>query len=63
MPTPLNKTLAHALINQLPPDATWDDLQRAILVRLQIAGALAESKAGCTRDVNSVRTKYGLPAI
>ena len=63
MPTPLNKPLAHALIDQLPPDATWDDLQRAIQVHLQIAGGLAESKAGCTRDVNSVRTKYGLPPV
>lgn len=63
MPTPLYKALAHALIDQLPPDATWDDLQRAILVHLQIAKGLAESMAGCTSDVTSVRNKYGLPPV
>jgi hypothetical protein len=45
----------------MPPDATWEDLMRKIYVREAIEHGLADSKAGRTKDVKVVRSKYGLP--
>jgi hypothetical protein len=61
MPTVMEKEEAHKLIDRLPPDATWDDLMREIYVREAIERGLADSKAGRTKKVKEVRTKYGLP--
>ena len=55
------KDLAHRLIDQLPDDATWDDLIYEIYVRQAIEQGLADSEAGRTMDVREVREKYGLP--
>jgi hypothetical protein len=61
MPTVMEKEEAHKLIDRRPPDATWDDLMREIYMREAVERGLADSKAGRTRDVKEVRTKYGLP--
>ncbi len=55
------KDEAHKLIDQLPPDATWDDLMHEIYVRETVERGLADSEAGLTKDVREVRAKYGLP--
>ena len=52
---------AHKLIDQMPPNATWDDLMHEIYVRKAIEKGMTDSKAGRTTDVKDVRKKYGLP--
>lgn len=61
MPTPLRKEDAHRLIDQLPDQATWDDLMHEIYVRETIEKGLDDSHAGNTKDVAEIRKKYGLP--
>jgi len=61
MSTALDKADAHRLIDQLPTDATWDDLMQEIFVREAIARGLDDSRAGRTMDVAEVRSRYGLP--
>ncbi len=60
MSSVVRKDEAHKLIDQLPPDATWDDLMYKIYVREAIEKGLEDSKAGRTKDVAEIRKKYGL---
>ena len=60
MPTTNMKQAAHRLIEQLPENATWDDLMYEIYVRQAIEAGLADSEAGRTLDVKEVRAKFGL---
>ena len=39
---------AHKLIDQMPPNATWDDLMHEIYVRKAIEKGMTDSKAGRT---------------
>jgi len=57
----VRKEDAHKLIDQLPSNATWDDLMHEIYVRETIEKGLEDSKAGRTKDVAEIRKKYGLP--
>ena len=57
----VSKEDAHKLIDQLPANATWDDLMHEIYVREAIEKGLEDSKAGRTKDVAELREKYGLP--
>lgn len=61
MSTIVSKEEAHKLIDQLPANATWDDLMHEIYVREAIEKGLADSKAGRTKDVTEIRNKYGFP--
>ncbi|MBM3861199.1 MAG: hypothetical protein FJ395_16345 [Verrucomicrobia bacterium] len=61
MPMPMTKEQAHQLVDQMPPQATWDDLMHEIYVRQAIEQGLADSQAGRTKHVREVRAKYGLP--
>ncbi len=61
MSTIVSKHEAHKLIDQLPANATWDDLMYKIYVREVIKKGLQDSKAGRTKDVAEIRKKYGLP--
>jgi len=54
------KEEAQNLLKDLPEDATWDDLMYKIYVRQTIEAGLEDSKAGRTRDVKEVRSKFGL---
>ena len=56
----IKKEDAHKLIDQLPQNATWDDLMHEIYVREAVERGLADSEAGLTKDVSEVRAKYGL---
>ena len=44
MPSPLRKDEAHKLIEQLPADATWEDLMEQIYVRQAIEQGLARCR-------------------
>jgi hypothetical protein len=57
----MEKEQAHKLIDQMPANATWDDLIYEIYVREVIERGLADSRANRTRDVSEIRAKYGLP--
>ena len=55
------KTAARQLVDQLPENATWDDLMHEIYVRQVIEAGLEDSRTGQTIDVKEVRAQYGLP--
>jgi hypothetical protein len=57
----LNKDEAHQIIEQMPPNATWDDLMQKIYLREAIEHGLSDSQEGRTEDVKDVRAKFGLP--
>ena len=61
MPEILKKEEAHKLIEQLPSEATWDDLMYKIYVRESIERGLKDSKSNNIKSVNEIRKKYGLP--
>jgi predicted transcriptional regulator len=54
------KQEARRLVDNLPENATWDDLMYEIYVRQAIDAGLADSDAGRTLDVTEVRAKFGL---
>jgi hypothetical protein len=53
------KKEARRLMEQLPEDATWDDLMHEIYVRQAVEAGLQDSQAGRTLDVKEVRAKLG----
>jgi len=60
MSTVVRKEDAHKLIDQLPTNATWDDLMHEIYVREAIEKGIEDSRFGRTKDVSDIRKKYGL---
>ena len=54
------KEAAYRLVDQLPDDATWDDLMRKAYEQQAIESGLADSEAGRVTEVEAVRRKYGL---
>lgn len=60
MPATRVKEEAQRLIEELPDDATWDDLMRRIYVRQAIETGLEDSDAGRTMEVNELRKRLGL---
>ncbi len=48
------KEAVKLLVDQLPDNATWDDLMHEIYVRQSIEGGLADSRAGRTTSVEAV---------
>ena len=54
------KQEAHRLVENLPENATWDDLMYEIYVRQAIEAGLADSEAERTMDVKEVRRRFGL---
>jgi predicted transcriptional regulator len=52
---------ARRLVDQLPDDATWDDLLYQIYVRQSIEAGLADCQAGRLVPVEEVRRRLGLP--
>ena len=53
------KDEAHRLVENLPEDATWEDLMYLIYVRQAIVAGLDDSDAGRTIDVKEVRDRLG----
>jgi predicted transcriptional regulator len=54
------KEEAHRLVDNLPEDATWDDLMYQIYVRQAIEAGIEDGEAGRTVDVREVRARFGL---
>ena len=54
------KEAAYRLVDQLPDDATWDDLMRKAYEQQAIESGLADSEAGRVTEAGAVRRKYGL---
>lgn len=57
------KNEAKRLVEELPEDATWDDLMYRIYVRQAVEAGLRDSDAGRTVSVDEVRARFGLPAV
>ena len=55
------KEEANRLVENLPGDATWDDLMCQIFVRQAVAAGIADSEAGRTVDAKEVRARFGCP--
>jgi hypothetical protein len=55
------KNEAKRLVEELPEDATWDDLMYRIYVRQAVEAGLRDSDAGRTVSVDEVRARFGLP--
>lgn len=53
---------AHRLIDQLPDDATWDDLIYQVYVRQSVDAGLDDCRAGRLVPAAEVRRRLGLPA-
>ncbi len=61
MPTTADvKRHARQLVEQLPDNATWDDLMYEIYVRQVIEAGIKDSDAGRTQNVQAVRARLGL---
>lgn len=54
------KKQAHALIDQLPEDATWHDVAEALAVIEDIEAGLTESNQGLGVDTAALRKRFGL---
>ena len=54
------KQAAHQLIDQLPKDATWDDVLYRLVERREIELGLADSEAGRTTEVEDAMKEFGI---
>jgi hypothetical protein len=54
------KDEALRLVERLPADATWEDLQYEIYVRQAIEAGLKDSREGKTVPLTEVRRRFGL---
>ena len=55
------KEEAHRLVDQLPENATWEDLVYRIYVRQSIEAGIRDADAGRAESVAEVRRSFGLP--
>lgn len=60
MSTTTIKEEARRLIERLPEDATWEDLQYEIYVRQAIEAGLKDSREGRTVSLEEARRRFGL---
>ena len=59
--TALNiKQQAYELVNQLPENATWDDVVYRMVVRREIEKGLEDSDAGRVTPVEDVIKEFGI---
>ena len=56
------KQEAQLLVDNLPENATWDDLMYEIYVRQAIEAGLKDCDEGRTLDVKEVRAKFEMAA-
>ena len=55
------KNEARRIIEQLPDDASWEDLIYRFYVRQSIEAGLRDCEAGRVESVAEVRRSFGLP--
>jgi hypothetical protein len=60
MSNPSVKEEARRLVDRLPEDATWEDLQYEIYVRQAIEAGLKDSREGRTVPLEEARRRFGL---
>jgi predicted transcriptional regulator len=60
MPTTNVRDEARRLVDHLPDDATWEDLQYEIYVRQSIEAGLADCEAGRLVSTEEVRRRLGI---
>jgi hypothetical protein len=60
MPEATIKDEASKLIERLPDDATWEDLQAQIDFRQAVAAGLKDSREGRTVSLEEARRQLGL---
>ena len=58
--TPTIKQQARKLLEELPDDATWDDIVYELAVRRSIELGLADAQADKVATVNEVRRQFHL---
>ena len=61
MPAATVRDEARRLVDQLPDDATWDDVLYEVYVRQSIDAGLEDCRAGRLVPVEEVRRRLGLP--
>lgn len=54
------KQAAHQLVDQLPENATWDDVVYEMAVRREIEKGLADSDAGHVTSIEDVMKEFGI---
>ena len=55
------KTAVKELADDLPSDATWDDVMYRVYVRQAVEVGRDDAAAGLLIDVEEVRRRFGLP--
>jgi predicted transcriptional regulator len=60
MPISNMKDEARQMLDRLPDNATWEDLQYQIYVRQAIEAGLKDAREGKTISVEEVRQRLGL---
>ena len=60
MSTSTVKDEARRLVERLPEDATWEDIQHEIYVRQAIEAGLKDSREGRTVPLTEARRRFGL---
>jgi hypothetical protein len=55
------KDEARRIVDDLPDDATWEDLVYRIYVRQSIEAGIRDADAGRVESVAEVRRSFGLP--
>jgi hypothetical protein len=60
MPESSVKEEARRLIEQLPDDATWEDLQYEVYVRQAVEAGLKDSREGRTVPLDEARRRFGI---
>ena len=58
--TPTTKEQARALLENLPDDATWDDIVYELAARRSIELGLADAEQGRVTDASTVRRELRL---
>lgn len=55
-----NRESMHRVVEQLSPDATWDDVIYEMAVRRDIERGLADSNAGQVVPVENIMKEFGI---
>lgn len=56
-----SKTAVKELADDLPSDATWNDVMYRVYVRQAVEAGREDAAAGRLMDVEKVRRRFGLP--
>jgi predicted transcriptional regulator len=60
MQTQTLKQAAHELVDELPEDASWQDLVYRIVLRASVERGLSEADAGLLTPQDEVEKEFGL---